>query len=114
MGARHDLTQNRVQSAKAGEGSGEGLEGDCREGICDTGQGLNMAGHKVTDIHVVRQIAFHQEIELAGCRIHFRDLIDIQCGFISHIIGFSQFTFNLNEDRLHDAPVSVFCGRRRF
>jgi hypothetical protein len=61
----------------------------------------------------MRQVTLHEKVELAGCRIDLRDLFDVERRFVGHLIGLVQFTFHLNEDRLHAAPVSV-CRVFRF
>src|SRR5476649_737606 len=56
--------------------SGERLEGDQGEGVLHAGHGLDLRRYEVTDVDLLVEIAFHQEVILAGGRIDLRHLLD--------------------------------------
>ena len=45
---------------------GEGFKRDDRKGIGHTFDRLDLAGHEVTNVQILRQVTLHQQIVLAG------------------------------------------------
>src|SRR5690625_2132523 len=88
-------------------GSGEGLEGDQREGVLDAFDPLDGFRHEVADVGVVRQVALDQKIVLAGGRIDFRNLLHGLDEFVGHLVGLAELTLDLNEDCLHGPMIAA-------
>ena len=67
------------------------------------GRRLQPLGHEMADIGRIRQIAFHQQIELARGRIDLRDLLDIADRRVRDLVGLAELAFDHDEDGLHRA-----------
>src|SRR5215472_17003013 len=63
-----------------------------------------MLDDEMADIHVVRQITFHQQVVLPGHREHFGDLGNRFDRFLGDLIGFAEVALHIDEDRLHRPP----------
>src|SRR5512139_1829296 len=55
----------------------------------------------MTDVGFFVEVAFHEEVVLAGGRIDLRHLIDA-ASIVGHVIGLAELAFHHDEDGLHD------------
>src|SRR5260221_7116383 len=94
----------------------EGLEGDQGEGVLHAGQRLDLAGDEVADVGRIGEVAFHQEVILAGGRIDLRHLFDGD-RIVRNLVGPAELAFHLYEDCLHGrrapAATSLANGARQ-
>src|SRR5690348_6162075 len=80
--------------------SGEGLEGDGREGVLHVPQRLDLAGDEVADVGLLVEIALHQQVVLARGRVDLRHALDRQ-RFLGDLVGLAELALHHHENRLH-------------
>src|SRR6185437_6515080 len=80
--------------------SGEGLEGNGREGVLHVTQRLDLAGDEVADVGLLIEIALHQQVVLTRGRVDLRHALDRQ-RFLGDLVGLAELALHHHENRLH-------------
>src|SRR6516225_1681104 len=96
--------QNSVSRAGPVQGRRESISEsfECDDGprVLDTRDGLYLLVDEMTDVGLVLDIEFHQQVEVAGGGIDLGSELGIR-QLVRHFVGLAELAFDLNEEGDH-------------